>query len=212
MSVDATHLYNAGTQFTCFTSAKVQILTGLCNSAPYLHLFWSAPFQLCVATFLLYRYPDVSWRILTYPHVCFSSTECWALLSSGSVIINKIQLKTKAHSDDSPSSTDVCWRMLTNADVCWRMLVLYRVLGVAIFGGLILMVVLLPVNTWIAQKQQVLSLLAFLVQMSRNEQRVVNLLALLVVLIPANTWIAQKQQVCVCVWKLVQQHKYWRRS
>ncbi len=69
MSVDATRLYNAGTQFTCFTSTKVQILTRLCNSAPYLHLFWSAPFQLCVATFLLYRYPDVSSRILTYPQV-----------------------------------------------------------------------------------------------------------------------------------------------
>ena len=79
------------------------------------------------------------------------------------------------------------------------MLVLYRVLGAAIFGGLILMVVLLPVNTWIAQKQQVLSLLALLVQISRYEQREGSLLALLAVLIPANTWIAQKQQVCVCV-------------
>jgi hypothetical protein len=79
------------------------------------------------------------------------------------------------------------------------MLVLYRVLGVAIFGGLILMVILLPVNTWIAQKQQVLSLLVFIVQISRYEQRVLSLLALLVVLIPANTWIVQKQQVCVCV-------------
>ena len=71
MSVDATRLYNAGSQFTCFTSTKVQILTRLCNSAPYLHLFWSAPFQLCVATFLLYRYASAYVRhMLTYADVC----------------------------------------------------------------------------------------------------------------------------------------------
>jgi len=58
----------------------------LCNSAPYLHLFWSAPFQLVVSTVLL-----------------------------------------------------------------------YRVVGAAVFGGLSLMIVLIPVNTWIAQKQQTLN-------------------------------------------------------
>jgi len=58
----------------------------LCNSAPYLHLFWSAPFQLVVSTVLL-----------------------------------------------------------------------YRVVGPAVFGGLMLMIVLIPVNTWIAQVQQKLN-------------------------------------------------------
>jgi hypothetical protein len=81
------------------------------------------------------------------------------------------------------------------------MLVLYRVLGVAIFGGLILMVVLLPVNTWIAQKQQVLSLLALLV----------SLLALLVVLLPVNMWIAQKPQVLSLLALLVQISRYEQR-
>jgi len=60
--------------------------TRLCNSAPYLHLFWSAPFQLVVSTALL-----------------------------------------------------------------------YNVVGAAVFGGLALMIVLIPVNTWIAQKQQSLN-------------------------------------------------------
>ena len=58
----------------------------LCNSAPYLHLFWSAPFQLIVSTWLL-----------------------------------------------------------------------YNVVGPSVFGGLMLMVVLIPVNTFIAQKQQSLN-------------------------------------------------------
>jgi ATP-binding cassette subfamily C (CFTR/MRP) protein 1 len=58
----------------------------LCNSAPYLHLIWSAPFQLVVSTALL-----------------------------------------------------------------------YNVVGASVFGGLTLMVVLIPVNTYIAQKQQALN-------------------------------------------------------
>ena len=58
----------------------------LCNSAPYLHLVWSAPFQLVVSTALL-----------------------------------------------------------------------YRVVGASVFGGLMLMIVLIPVNTYIARKQQSLN-------------------------------------------------------
>ena len=34
---------------------------------------------------------------------------------------------------------------------------LYRVVGPAVFGGLMLMIVLIPVNTWIAQVQQKLN-------------------------------------------------------
>jgi hypothetical protein len=88
------------------------------------------------------------------------------------------------------------------------MLVLYRVLGVAIFGGLILMVILLPVNTWIAQKQQVLSLLVFIVQISRYEQRVLSLLALLVVLRCVCVCVKASTKAQILTQKLVRRYKY----
>ena len=78
--------YRRGDEVRNIRVRNTRVCFRLCNSAPYLHLFWSAPFQLIVSTWLL-----------------------------------------------------------------------YNVVGPAVFGGLMLMVVLIPVNTFIAQKQQSLN-------------------------------------------------------
>jgi hypothetical protein len=91
----AMHL-RAGTQFTCFTGTKVQILTQLRLGPQPLHAAWR---MLTCA--------HACSRMLTHAHVCLCCRldhaqldECWRMLTYA----------------------DVCWRMLTYADVCWRML------------------------------------------------------------------------------------------
>jgi ATP-binding cassette subfamily C (CFTR/MRP) protein 1 len=49
--------------------------TRLCNSAPYLHLFWSTPLQLSVGTTLLYNLlgPSVFAGVAPHPYICFGA-------------------------------------------------------------------------------------------------------------------------------------------
>jgi hypothetical protein len=112
-----------GTQFTCFTGAKVQMLT------------WGAACQVFSTSMLTYAV--VCWRMPTYADVCWAdeyADVCWLMLTYADVcwqVFSTRSVRLSLMADPMTEiwlrclSADVCWRMMTyadNDDLCCRML------------------------------------------------------------------------------------------